>query len=66
MPGMELRQVSFSYGNGLVVDRVSLSIKSGEMVALLGPNGSGKTTLVKLTSGILQAKRERSFYPVET
>lgn len=38
---------------GLVIDHVSLGIRSGEIVGVLGPNGSGKTTLIKLLSGAL-------------
>jgi iron complex transport system ATP-binding protein len=54
MVGLEIKQVSFSYSNGLVLHDVSLSVKPGDMVGLLGPNGSGKTTLIKLASGILK------------
>ncbi len=57
MIDLQIRQVSFSYDNGLVLDDINLSVKAGEMVALLGPNGSGKTTLIKLASGILKPKR---------
>ncbi|MCF6434898.1 MULTISPECIES: ABC transporter ATP-binding protein [Pseudoalteromonas] len=38
-----------------VIDDVSLAVKKGEFVGLLGTNGSGKTTLLKLLTGILQA-----------
>ena len=54
MISLDIRQVSFSYADGLVLGDVNLSVRAGEMVGLLGPNGSGKTTLLKLASGILK------------
>ncbi len=35
------------YGNFLALEKVNISLKSGEIVGLLGPNGSGKTTFLK-------------------
>lgn len=46
--------VSFAYGHGSVVDDVSMTVRSGEFLALVGPNGSGKTTLLKLLLGLLR------------
>ena len=45
---IEFRDVSFRYDHALVLDRASLAIRAGEMVALVGPSGAGKTTLVNL------------------
>jgi molybdopterin-binding protein len=48
----ELKDVTKTYGNKLVVDTVNLKIHEGEILALLGPNGSGKTTILKMLSFI--------------
>jgi zinc transport system ATP-binding protein len=39
-------------GQRLVVDRVDIDIRKGEIVTLIGPNGAGKTTLVRLLLGL--------------
>jgi energy-coupling factor transport system ATP-binding protein len=53
-PACRLEHVSFSYGQTRVLERVSLDLDRGEVVALVGPNGSGKTTLAKLAAGLLE------------
>lgn len=45
---IDLRDVSFSYGNKKIIDRVSLTIPEKTTTALVGPSGSGKTTLCNL------------------
>ncbi len=44
---LEFRNISFSRGSRLLLDRVSFAIEAQEMVALVGPNGVGKTTLAQ-------------------
>jgi putative ABC transport system ATP-binding protein len=56
---LELRELVKSYpvgdaGRAKAIDRVSLSISAGEVVALYGPSGSGKTTLLMLAAAILR------------
>ncbi len=53
-PQVELRDVTFSYPGQErpVINHLSLTIHSGEKIALVGLNGAGKTTLVKLLSGL--------------
>ena len=49
---LELENVSVKYGKSTVIQDVSLSIRQGEIVSILGPNGSGKTTLVRSIIGL--------------
>jgi len=51
--------ISFSFGEILVLSEITLSIASGDFLAILGPNGSGKTTLVKIILGLLKPDRGR-------
>jgi energy-coupling factor transport system ATP-binding protein len=53
-PAVELESVRFSYPDGTEAIRgVSLTIESGETVAVVGQNGSGKSTLVRQLNGLL-------------
>lgn len=54
MLGLELIEVSKSYGATHVLDRISLSIAPREFIAFLGPSGSGKSTLLRIIAGIEQ------------
>lgn len=50
MYAIEIKKLSKHYKNVIAVDNLSLSIKQGELVSLLGVNGAGKTTTIKMLS----------------
>lgn len=54
---LEISQLDVYYGVIQALNKVSLSIKQGEIVALIGANGAGKTTLLHTISGLLRAKQ---------
>ncbi len=51
---IEVRDLVVRYGPATALDKVSLTVGAGEMVALVGPNGAGKSTMVNTLSGILK------------
>jgi D-xylose transport system ATP-binding protein len=50
-PLVEMRDISLAFGGVHAVDRASIDLHQGEVVALLGHNGAGKSTLIKILSG---------------
>ena len=61
--GIRFEHVSFSYENSDVaaLDNVSLHIKQGESLAIVGENGSGKTTLIKLLSRLYRPSKGKIY-----
>jgi D-xylose transport system ATP-binding protein len=56
-PVLEVREVEKRFGATLALDRVSLHLGRGEILALLGDNGAGKSTLIKILSGVVKPDR---------
>jgi len=52
---LEVENISKSYGDKRVLKDVSLRVRRGERVAVIGPNGIGKSTLLKILAGCLDA-----------
>ena len=52
-----LREVSFSYGRGNVLENVSMTLPAGSFIAVVGSSGAGKTTVADLIIGLLRPQR---------
>ncbi|MGI9177319.1 MAG: ABC transporter ATP-binding protein [Pirellulales bacterium] len=55
-PLLEIRDLEAGYGPIRAVDRVSIDVAEGELVALIGANGAGKTTLLMAISGVVPVR----------
>ena len=51
---IEIRELSKKFAKRLAVDRVNLTVESGEIFGLVGPNGAGKTTTMRMLVTLLQ------------
>ncbi len=54
---VSVEDLSFSYGDKKVLDKISITIKKGEKVAFVGESGSGKSTLAKILVGLLKYEK---------
>lgn len=54
MTSLEVSHLEVSFGEKLILDDLSFSLKEGQIAALLGPSGCGKTTLLRSIAGLIQ------------
>jgi branched-chain amino acid transport system ATP-binding protein len=59
---LDLRGVNASYGTIQALKNVSLKVRPGDIVSIIGANGAGKTTLLKAISGVLPSKSGGIWY----
>lgn len=52
MKELEVEKIKYGYGEKMVLNEISFSVKKGEFISILGPNGSGKSTLLKTLNNI--------------
>src|SRR5262245_44644516 len=55
VPQLIASEVCKRYGGITILDKVDLTVRSGEIVALTGENGAGKTTLMRICAGLERA-----------
>jgi branched-chain amino acid transport system ATP-binding protein len=53
---LNIQNIDVYYGDLQVIKNISLNVKEGELVAVIGGNGAGKTTMIKTISGILKPR----------
>lgn len=58
---LNVKNVSYAYDKGLVLENITLEIPKGEHVALIGESGCGKSTLLKIIYGLLDLKQGSVF-----
>ena len=54
---LEFKNITKEYPGLVALDDVSLSIRQGEVHALLGENGAGKSTIIKIITGAIKATK---------
>ncbi len=59
---LEIEDLGVAYGQRRALEGVSLSVREGEIVTLLGANGSGKSTTLRAVSGLVRPQRGRILY----
>ena len=57
MPMLEVQELEAGYGPIQALNAVSLEVREGELIAIIGANGAGKTSLLMAISGIISARR---------
>jgi simple sugar transport system ATP-binding protein len=59
---LEVKNLTKRFGGLVAVNNVSMGVKEGEVVGLLGDNGAGKSTLIKMVSGVYRPDGGKIFF----
>ncbi len=62
LPIYEVRKLSFSYGDTVVLRDINFCVHEGEKIAVVGLSGCGKTTLFKLLSGLYTPEKDHIYF----
>lgn len=55
---LEVKNLTVAYDTAMILNDVSISVDSGELVSLVGPNGAGKSTFIRTITGLVRWERE--------
>ncbi|QHE87990.1 ABC transporter ATP-binding protein [Hydrogenophaga sp. BPS33] len=61
-PLVELRNLTFGYGERAILDNISLTVPRGKVTALMGASGGGKTTVLRLIGGQIRAQSGQTLF----
>ena len=61
-PLLRAEDISISFGGLKALDKVSLEVYPGEIMAIIGPNGAGKTTMLNIINGVYTPNEGRIFF----
>ena len=61
-PLVELRNLTFGYGERAILDNISLTVPRGKVTALMGASGGGKTTVLKLIGGQIRGQSGQTLF----
>ncbi len=61
-PLVELRNLTFGYGERAILDDISLTVPRGKVTALMGASGGGKTTVLRLIGGQIRAQKGQALF----
>ena len=56
-PLLKLDNVSLSFGNRQILEKINFEINKGEIFGMLGPNGVGKSTIFNLITGLISPEK---------
>lgn len=59
---VELRELTFAYGERAILDRVTLQVPRGKVTAIMGASGGGKTTILKLIGGQIRGQSGQTLF----
>ncbi|MHC2994012.1 MAG: ABC transporter ATP-binding protein [Candidatus Atribacteria bacterium] len=62
---LKIKSVNVYYGDTKVLWNISLNVRKGELLAIVGPNSAGKTTIMRTITGLLTPKKGTIFYEGE-